>query len=181
MTQRAAIWTIACTLVACALALSLSVRALSTAAARADNAEVRLIRVSHDGQRILALRAQSQTVAAGQQPRQDIYQRVNQALAAAGLTQARVQSANPAGDQALDAGQGGGAARRVQSARIVIEPLTLDELGSLLNRWRQDQAVWTITGIDCTHAARASTDAYRITLTVSAVYIPDPANPARTP
>lgn len=181
MTQRAAMWTIACTLVACALALSLSVRALSTAAARADDAEFRMIRVSDDGQRVLALRGQSQTIAAGEQPQQDIYQRVNQALAAAGLTQARVQSVNPAGDQALDAGQGGSAARRVQSARIVIDPLTLDELGSLLDRWRRDQPVWTVTGIDCTHTARASTEAYRITLTVSAVYIPDPANPARTP
>lgn len=181
MTPRSAAWTITCTLAVCVLALSLSVRALSAATVRADDAKSRLVRVRDDGQRILVLRAQSQTVAAGEQPQQDIYQRVNQTLAATGLTHARVQSVNPAGDQALDTGRDGVPARRVQSARIVIEPLTLDELGSLLDRWRHDQPVWTVTGIDCTHATRASTEAYRITLTVSAVYIPDPANPVRTP
>ncbi|MFG0243489.1 MAG: hypothetical protein ACF8R9_11955 [Phycisphaerales bacterium JB054] len=162
MTRRAAILLCTLSLAAALLVIAAGARHTAAARARARGAETQFARVKADAARVLALRSRSQTVAAGEQPQQDVFRRVNETLAAAGLSHVRVQSVNPGGDQSLDG------ARRVQTVRIVLEPLTLDELGSLLDRWRRDQAPWTVTGVDL--AAKGA--AYRATLTASAVYVP---------
>ncbi len=163
MTRRAAILVYTLSVAAALLVIAASARQEAAARARAHGAEAQFAQVKADAARVLALRSRSQTVAAGEQPQQDVFRRVNETLAAAGLSHVRVQSVNPGGDQSLDG------ARRVQTVRIVLEPLTLDELGSLLDRWRRDQAPWTVTGVDLA----AQSGAYRATLTASAVYVPN--------
>ncbi|MFG0243485.1 MAG: hypothetical protein ACF8R9_11935 [Phycisphaerales bacterium JB054] len=162
MTRRASIFLYTLSLAAALLVIAAGARQEAAARARAHGAEAQFAKVKADASQVLALRSKSQTVAAGEQPQQDVFRRVNETLAAAGLAHVRVQSVNPGGDQSLDG------ARRVQTVRIVLEPLTLDELGALLGRWRRDQAPWTVTGVDL--AAKGGT--YRATLTASAVYVP---------
>jgi len=162
VTRRAAILLFTLSLAAALLVVAAGAQHSAAARARAHGAEARFAQVKADAARVLALRSRSQTVAAGEQPQQDVFRRVNESLAAAGLSHVRVQSINPGGDQSLDG------ARRVQTVRIVLEPLTLDELGALLDRWRRDQALWTVTGVDL----NGKGGAYRATLTASAVYVP---------
>jgi len=164
VTRRASILLHVLTLAAALLAVAAGAGHLAAARTRAQGAEAHLAQVKADAQHVLALRSRVQTVAAGEQPRQDVFRRANETLAACGLSGVRVQSVNPGGDQSLDG------TRRVQTVRIVLEPLTLDELGTLLDRWRSDQAPWTVTGVDL--AAKGA--AYRATLTASAVYVPTP-------
>lgn len=174
MTHRSALISVLLAAATALLIVSIGGARLRDAAARVGAAEATIAKVTLDAERTLSLRAQVQTVAAGEQPEQDTFRRVNDALAAAGLSRVRVQSVSPAGDRALDTGSVGGVSRRVQTVRIVVEPIALDELGAFLDRWRHDQALWTITGIDlATVSGRGHAGAYRATLTASAVYIAD--------
>lgn len=175
MTRRAATLATLVALAAALLVVSIGGMRARAAAARAQAAEETFLRVRLEAERVLALRARAQTVAAGEQPQQDVFRRVNEALAAAGLTEARVQSVNAAGDQALETDPAGGAARRVQTVRVVLEPISLDELGAFLDRWRRDQALWTVTGVDlaATTGRGSGGGTYRATLTASAVYVPE--------
>lgn len=174
MSRRAAILLYALTVAVALLVVAAGARHAAAARARAGGAEAQFSQVKADAARVLALRSRAQTVAAGEQPQQDVFRRVNDTLATAGLSHVRAQSVNPGGDQALDAG--GAAPRRVQTVRVVLEPVTLDEVGAFLDRWRRDQALWTVTGIDLT---TSRTGAYRATLTASAVYVP--ATPTTPP
>ncbi len=182
MTARTSVLLMLFTLAVCLLLIAVSTSNLRTAGTAADAAAARFTQVSSDAERVRVLRGRSQTIAAGEQPEQDIFRRVNETLAAAGLARTRVQSVNPAGDRALDTDSAGGAARRIQTVRVVLEPITLDELGAFLDRWRQDQALWTITGIDCSIASSrgVSVGSYRAALTASAVYIPSMSSKTST-
>lgn len=171
MSRRAAILLYVLTLAAALLVVAVGAQRLRAAEARAHGAEAQFAQVKSDAERVLALRARVQTVAVGEQPQQDVFRRVNECLVEAGLAHVRVQSVNPGGDQSLDG------TRRVQTVRVVLEPLTLNELGALLERWRRDQALWTVTGVDLA----ATSGAYRATLTASAVYVPTSFTQASSP
>lgn len=178
MTRSTATLTLAIALAASLLLGAVGGHRLRAAAGRARAAEAQLAQVRADAGRVLTLRTRAQTVAAGEQPRQDVFRRVNWVLATAGLDRVRAQSVSPGGDQALDGDASGGPARRVQTVRIVLEPISLDELGAFLARWRNDQALWTVTGVDLA-AANARDGGYRAALTAAAVYVP--ASPATAP
>jgi hypothetical protein len=143
---------------------------LAGAAEQRRAATDRLLQARADAERVLALRAVAQTVALGAQPQQDVFRRANGVLDGAGLVRTRVQSVNAAGDRALESA--GTPARRVQSVRLVLEPMALGELGAFLDHWSRDQALWTIVGVDLQALVGrgASPGDYRATLTASAVY-----------
>lgn len=95
-----------------------------------------------------------------------------------GLRDITVRSVTPAGDRALESGSAGGPARRAQSVRIVLGPVTVDDLGAFLARWRQDQPLWTISAVDLGSPRDGS---YQATLTASAVYVADAVDQGSTP
>ena len=72
----------------------------------------------------------------------------------------------------------GAPASRVQTVRVVLEPVTLSELGSFLDRWRGEQSLWVVTGVELAATSPGGSDeSYRATLTASAMYVP--TKPAR--
>ncbi len=178
MTRRAATLWLAAVLAAGLLLIAVGAARLRAAEGRAGSAVAAFELARADGERVLALRSRTQTVAGGVQPQQDVFQRTNQTITAAGLRDAAVWSVTPAGDQALDAGGAGGPARRAQSVRIVLGPVTVDELGAFLDRWRRDQPLWTITAVELASPREGS---YQATLTASAVYLADGADQGSTP
>lgn len=174
MSPRAAALLVLLTLAVAVLAMAVGGARVRAGAADARAAEAAFAQVRRDAERVLALRARAQTVAAGELPQQDVFRRINEALAAAGLDQVRVQSVSPAGDRAIGTTGAGGVARRVQAVRIVLAPITLDQVGTFLDRWRRDQGLWTVTGVDLATESRGDAGgSYRATLTASAVYVPE--------
>ncbi|MCC7389640.1 MAG: hypothetical protein IT431_12825 [Phycisphaerales bacterium] len=175
MTRSAShLWT-AAALASALLAVALGAGRLRAADARADAAAAILTQVRVDAGRVLHLRARDQTVAPAAQPQQDVFRRVNETLAAAGLPQVAVRSVTPAGDRALE--HPGAPPRRAQSVRIALGPITPAELGAFLERWHAEQPLWTITAIDLTAPRQG---AYQAAISASAVYLADapPAAPA---
>ncbi|MDQ7012448.1 MAG: hypothetical protein Q9O74_00965 [Planctomycetota bacterium] len=182
---RASRITVALSLAFAALLVVVGVGRLTGARQNTERAQQRLQHVRQDAERVLTLRATSQTVAAGEQPSQDVFQRVNRLLSETGLSHVRVQSVTPAGDRALDGreerggrggvgGGGGGGGHREQTVRVVLAPITTSELGNLLDRWQRTQTLWNIGSIDLL-AARGRSNAigsYTATLSASAVYVP---------
>ncbi|MFG0260601.1 MAG: hypothetical protein ACF8LK_09650, partial [Phycisphaerales bacterium JB041] len=144
----------------------------SAAAAAASSAEATLQAVRSRAQRVLELRSRVQTVALGAQPQADAFHRVSETLSACGLTSTRIESVTPSGDRTLP-GDDASAARRVQTLRVAMSPVLLDELGSFLDRWRREHGLWTVTGIDLTPISNraAPQGAFRATLTAAAVYV----------
>lgn len=177
MIRRAATLWLAASLAAALLIVALGTARLRSAERRATDARTAFDLAHADAKRVLALRTRTQTAAAGLQPQQDVFQQANQTLSAAGLRGVAVRSVTPAGDRALDA-KAASPPRRAQSVRIVLGPITVDELGAFLTRWRQDQPLWTITAIDLASPRDAT---YQATLTASAVYIADATGQGTTP
>lgn len=172
MTPRQSVIVLVLTLAAASLMLALGTVRANNARSSADSARSTLEQVRSESERVLELRGRSQTVALGAQPQGDAFQRVNQTLAACGLVSTRVESVTPSGDRALS-GSDETSARRVQTFRVVLSPILLDELGSFLDRWRREHRLWTVTGVDLAPASnRGATDGtFRATLTASAVYV----------
>jgi|GEM_PF-1318099 len=172
MTPRHSLIVLVFTAALASLVVTLAAARTRTAAATARSAEATLEQVRTQAERVLELRGRSQTVALGAQPRADAFQRVSETLTASGLTSTRVESVTPSGDRALS-GHDPTSARRVQTFRVVLSPILLDELGSFLERWRHEHRLWTVTGVDLTPvSARSPTGgAFRATLTASAVYV----------
>jgi len=186
MTGRSAVLVVLIASAVAALIVSAGGARVHRSRARASAAVARFHTVKHDAERVLALRRRSQRVSWGEQPQQDTFRRVNETLGAAGLRDVRVQSVSPAGDHSLEGSVRAGPSPRVQTVRIVLEPVGLEQLGSFLEGWRRDQVLWTITGIDLTRVGtRGAPGSYRATLAASAVYLPhrDPAEerPERGP
>jgi len=172
MTPRQSLTVLALTVAAASLTLALGAARTRGAQASADSARSTLEQVRSEAERVLELRGRSQTVAIGAQPQGDAFQLVNETLAACGLASTRVESVTPSGDRALS-GSDGTSARRVQTFRVVLSPILLDDLGSFLDRWRREHRLWTVTGVDLTPASnRGAIDGtFRATLTASAVYL----------
>ena len=172
MTPRHSLIVLVFTAALASLVVTLAAARTGTAVAAARSAEATLEQVRTQAERVLELRGRSQTVALGAQPRGDAFQRVSETLTACGLTSTRVESVTPSGDRALS-GHDAASARRVQTFRVVLSPILLDELGSFLERWRHEHRLWTLTGVDLTPVSirNASGGAFRATLTASAVYV----------
>jgi hypothetical protein len=101
--------------------------------------------------------------------------------------ESNTQIASPTGGGAWGGGGGGSGTERVklkrQSLRMVLENLSVQEIGAFLIKWRSAQQVWTTTRIELTHAGGrdANDDRYDATLLISALYVEDmPATESET-
>lgn len=181
MTLRQATYCLAMTTVVALLCIVLAAKHTGSTRSAAESAHLTHTQVRADAERVLALRGQSQTVAIGAQPQGDAFQRLNATLAACGLTSTRIESVTPSGDRALPR-ESGLSARRLQSFRVVLSPIRLDELGTFLDRWRREHHLWVVAGVDLVPVSnrREQTDArFRATLTASAVYVDQASTDAR--
>lgn len=172
MTPRQSVIVLVLSAALASLVVALTAARTSAAAVSARSAEATLEQVRTQAERVLDLRGRSQTVALGAQPQGDAFQRVNETLAACGLNSTRVESVTPSGDRALS-GHDAASARRVQTFRVVLSPILLDELGAFLDHWRREHRLWTVSGVDMTPvSSRGGSDgAFRATLTAAAVYL----------
>ncbi len=144
----------------------------SDAVSRANAAALRLASVREDADEVRHLRAREERIAVSERPSHDVIARVGGSLAEVGLPESRLKSVTPVSDRGA---AGSGSAHRVQSVRIVLEPMTLAELGPLLRIWRREHSLWTTSGVELNTASRGRDpeEAYRVTITVSAVYLAD--------
>lgn len=133
--------------------------------------------------RLSALRAQPAVSGFGARPDQDVIQLANGVLSTAGLPAGRLRTVAPEHDRAIADDRDG---RRAATVRLVVEPLTVQELGALLASWRSSQQVWSVARIDLIAMSRGESGAsgagrssgqYRASITVTATYIDEAAPP----
>jgi hypothetical protein len=158
---------------------------LAGAQRRAESAAARLTSLAADAQEVLDLRSRHATAAAGRRPPQDLIAQVTATLADAGLPADRLRAVEPQSDAPIRAGDRAGPPYRRQVMRLTLEPVSLTELGSVLNLWRTRQRVWAITHVELAATARPDQPdpAYRATLRLTATYAddtPTPTPPTRT-
>lgn len=137
------------------------------------DARTRLASTTAQIERLRMLRDSGDRVSIAPRPEGDVVTRVSAALASAGLPISRLQSVDPQPDTAVRGEQN---RLREQVQRITFDPIGLSEFGGWLEAWRDQSGPWTIAGVDISRRPRAQdadADAYRLSLTLSAVYIPD--------
>lgn len=163
------------------LVLVVGVTRLRAATSRADAAFSTLVSVGRDAQELLALRRRQPTRATGEQPTQDTLARVTATLAEAGIPAERLRNLERESDSELSAGSG--ERLRALSMRVVLEPVTVVQLGAFLARWRDGQKLWDVSRLELNHtgAADEQEGTYTVRLVITAVYAAqNPAPDART-
>lgn len=132
--------------------------------------------VTSKAARLAALRAQPAVSGFGARPDQDVIQLVNGVLDRAGLPAGRLRSVQPEPDRAVIDDRDG---RRAATVRLALEPVTVQELGSLLAAWRSGQQVWSVARIDLSAMAGGGagrvSGQYRVSITVTATYVDEAA------
>lgn len=122
-------------------------------------------------ERVLHLRATAPSVSLSPRPPQDIFQRVNAALASESLTSVTVQSVSLAGDRELSLPALPGV--REQSVRVELSPITLRQLGDFLAAWERREPLSTFRTIDLNHrgAQAAGQPQFTASLVASTTYL----------
>ncbi|MDP1662701.1 MAG: hypothetical protein Q8L55_12375 [Phycisphaerales bacterium] len=161
---------------ACAATLVWRCVAWRTAAAEFDRAYTAHAEVAAKSARVATLRALPPVSGYGSRPAEDVIQLANRTLEAATLPAARLRSVQPEMDRAIQDDREG---RRLATARLSLEPLTVQELGAFLGAWRSRQQIWSVARIELsaiTPARGGNTHPqgqYRAAVTVSASYADD--------
>lgn len=140
--------------------------------AYADHAEVAL-----KSARVATLRGLPPVSGYGSRPTEDVIQLANRTLEAATLPAARLRGVQPEPDRVIQDDREG---RRLATARLSLEPLTVPELGAFLGAWRSRQQVWSVARIELSAITPAreggnnrTQGQYRATVTVNASYVDD--------
>ena len=126
---------------------------------------------------ILELRSHHERVALHERPPQDVIAQVNAALAEAGIPNSHFKGLNPESEGAVEpstAGAAGtGVGYRKQSLRLMLEDISMPELGGFLSQWRKTQQVWIVTRIELNHVRgqAADSDRYDVSILLTALYI----------
>jgi hypothetical protein len=100
--------------------------------------------VSADVKEIAGIKASSPPESRRSRPAPGLATRVADVVSKAGLPQAALQNLSPETESAAGAGL------RKQAAKIMMDGMTLPELGRFLNEWRNAQPLWTVSSIDIT-------------------------------
>jgi hypothetical protein len=125
---------------------------------------------------ILELRSHQERIALRQRPAQDVIAQVNAALVEAGIPTSHFKGLNPESEGAVEPsapGTGAGTAYRKQSLRLMLESISMPELGGFLAQWRNAQRVWIVTRIELNHVRgqAADEDRYDVGILLTALYI----------
>jgi hypothetical protein len=164
-----------------AFVLALRAHALTTADAVADAREGALAEVERETQRLLELRAREDVVASARRPPQDVIALVNAALREAGIPADRFKNLEPESD--VPTGNG----LRRQTLRLLLEQVSLPQLGQFLQQWRARQGLWTPTSVELTHRLAGGAaadqaekdDRFDVRVVVAATYFPDAKEAAK--
>lgn len=151
------------------------------AVAAFDRAYREQTEVEEKAARAAVLRAMPPVSGYGSRPGDDVIQLANRTLEAATLPASRLRGVQPEMDRAIADDREG---RRIATARLALEPLTVQELGAFLSAWRNGQHVWSVARIELSALTRdgntlRTQGQYRVSVTVSASYVDDP--PQATP
>lgn len=142
------------------------------AAGRLASAHDAYDRAIRDAEEIIDLRSKQQTINAAQRPPQDVIALVNSTLASVGIPSNRLQNLFPESDSTLASGNiGAGPAYKLQSIRLTLEGLSVQEIGAFLSEWRASQQVWTPSRIELNHVRKQDENCYNVTIVLSAIYI----------
>lgn len=166
------------TLLAAALALSLTIAVVSArrcaASARDERgARLALARTAADAGELRRLRGHAAEVAPGRRPEPGLIEQLRSALADAGLPREALTSLQPGAESA--AGDPRDAGRYVrQTAVATLQPVRLADLGRVLDAWRRRDTGWNPDSIqlapvrlDDPHDADP---ALRVIITLGALY-----------
>lgn len=160
---------------ACVAVLGWRCVAWQAAATEFDQAYAEHAEVAAQSARVTALRALPPVSGYGSRPAEDVIQLANRTLEAATLPPARLRGVQPEPDRAIQDDREG---RRLATARLSLEPLTVPELGAYLAAWRSRQQVWSVARIELNAITPArdgssshSQGQYRVSVTVSASYV----------
>jgi hypothetical protein len=160
--------------------ITLSAKKLGAAQAQLQAAQSALQRLSREAQEVLELRGREQRVELRQRPQQDVIAQVNAVLAEVGIPSRNLRSLSPESDSQVASAATTTKLKR-QSLRLVLENLSLQEIGGFLIKWRSSQQIWTTTRIELTHIRGQEQDAnddhYDATLVISALYVEDHSDP----
>lgn len=123
--------------------LGASVKAWRTSRERANAAAAEAASLRSDVAELQRLRGTASVDSRA--PAIDVLTLTNDALSRCSVDPARLASLSPQPDLAA---LGGASPRRLQVVRIVLEPLTLAELGAFLQAIEDAQSVWSFESID---------------------------------
>jgi len=156
-----------------AFVVALRAHALAAANTLADAREASLTQVEQETQRLIDLRARQDVVAAARRPPQDVIALVNKTLREAGVPTDRFKNLEPESDVPTSGGL------RRQTLRLLLEQVSLPQLGQFLAEWRTRQDLWTPTSIELTHRVSGADadDHFDVRVVVGATYFADTAEP----
>jgi len=123
---------------------------------------------------MLALQARIPRVSLQERPAQDVIAHVNDVLGAIGLPASRLKRLTAESDVQLSRGPGQqGPEYRRQSVRLILQAMTVSDLGFFLVEWRTEHPVWTPARIELALPAgrRTRSGRYDVTIILSAAYV----------
>lgn len=140
---------------------------LASAKSQMNSAQLTLVNLTKDAQSIIDLRSKQQVISESKRPEQDVIARVNSTLADVGIPSSHFDSLRPESDGAFPESK-----YRRQSVRIILNEITVAELGAFLNQWSLTQKLWTPTRIELLHNRnKSNSDRYKITILITATYL----------
>jgi len=158
-----------------------SARQLHRASRELELARSRVQQTVTMARHVMELRSTQQTVAERKRPEQDVIARVNECLAACGIPSDRFGGLRPEADSAVgNQGPGTSANSRLrrQSVLVMLNDLTVAEIGELLTYWQSHQPLWTTARLELLHSRdQAMSDYYSLNLLVSATYVSEGESP----
>jgi Sec-independent protein translocase protein TatA len=185
VTVRTARILLACTAVLSVVIVTLGAQRLGEVRSQVQSAQSALNQLTRDAEEVLELRGRQQRVELRQRPQQDVIAQVNAVLAEVGIPGRNLRSLSPESDTHVTAANSGSSQSKLkrQTLRLVLENLSIQEIGTFLLKWRSSQQVWTVTRIELTHARGQDSkdDHYDAALVISALYVEDTPAPAPAP
>lgn len=140
---------------------------------RAVAAEKQAAEASRLVKSVSQLRSTLPTTGQSERPDEDVMQIAQRAARDSALTPTVVREVTPLGERASTTDS----SLTNQSARLVVEPISLQELGTFLRIWVSSQRVWSVQRLDLsainTAGSQGRTGDYRAVLSLSAEYSRD--------
>ncbi len=176
-------------MVLCVTVVAVTASRVATTRSQAASTQLALDQVVRDAQEVIDLRGKQQRVELRERPPQDVIAQVNAVLAEVGIPSKAMRSLTPESDSAMVSGNTPGDAKlKRQSVRLVLENLSIQEIGAFLLKWRSTQSIWTTTRIELAHVqgdghrSMSESDSgkssggggYDATLIISALYVDSP-------
>ncbi len=140
---------------------------------RAVTAEKEAAAASRLMKSVAQLRSTLPTTGQSARPDEDVMQIAQRAARDSALTPTVVREVTPLGERTSTADS----SLTNQSARLVVEPISLQELGTFLRVWVSSQRVWSVQRLDLSAinagGGQPRTGEYRAVLSLSAEYSRD--------